>query len=106
VKTKVSRQDYSFYPINRALSLDSDDAEDYSERQVRIKDLEEMRGVVRQCSETSLNVLQLKRELKTVLKESNEAVGDMQKRLQTLSGDVQKKVQDAMLQKAAQEARK
>ena len=49
------RQDYSFYPINRALSLDSDDAEDYSERQVRIKDLEEMRGVVRQCSETSLN---------------------------------------------------
>lgn len=105
VKDKVSRQDYSFFPINRALSLDSDD-EDYSERQVRIKDLEEMRGVVRSCSETSQNVLQLKRELKQVLKESNEAVSDMQKRLHLLSGDVAKKVQDAMLQKAAQEAQR
>ena len=104
VKDKVSRQDYSFFPINRALSLDSDD-EDYSERQVRIKDLEEMRGVVRSCSETSQNVLQLKRELKQVLKESNEAVSDMQKRLHLLSGDVAKKVQDAMLQKAAQAQR-
>ncbi|CAK9028783.1 4 [Durusdinium trenchii] len=104
VKDRISRQDYSFFPINRALSLDSDD-EDYSERQVRIKDLEEMRGVVRQCSESSQQVLQLKREVKTVLKESNEAVSEMQKRLHFLSGDVQKKVQDAMLQKAAQEAR-
>lgn len=105
VKDKVLRQDYSFFPINRALSLDSDD-EDYSERQVRIKDLEDMRGVVRSCSETSQHVLQLKREVKQVLKESNEAVSDMQKRLHLLSGDVAKKVQDAMLQKAAQEAQR
>ena len=91
VKDKVLRQDYSFFPINRALSLDSDD-EDYSERQVRIKDLEDMRGVVRSCSETSQHVLQLKREVKQVLKESNEAVSDMQKRLHLLSGDVAKKV--------------
>jgi len=86
------------------LTLDSDDAEDYTERQVRIKDLEEMRGSVRQCTETSQHILQLKRELKTVMKESNEAVADMQMRLQLLTGDVHKKVQEAMLQKAAQQA--
>ena len=58
-------------------------AQDYTERQVRIKDLEEMRGSarcssealqirslswkyceVRQCTETSQHILQLKRELK------------------------------------------
>lgn len=104
VKAKVTRQDYTFYPVNRALTLDSDDAEDYTERQVRIKDLEEMRGSVRQCTETSQHILQLKRELKTVMKESNEAVADMQMRLQLLTGDVHKKVQEAMLQKAAQQA--
>eukprot|EP00931_Biecheleriopsis_adriatica_P055980 TRINITY_DN33185_c0_g1_i1.p1 TRINITY_DN33185_c0_g1~~TRINITY_DN33185_c0_g1_i1.p1 ORF type:complete len:3737 (+),score=795.69 TRINITY_DN33185_c0_g1_i1:1026-12236(+) len=105
VKAKISIQDYSFYPINRALTLDSDDAEDYSERQLRFKDLEEIRGVVRNCSDSSQQVLQLKREVKTGLKESRDAVGELITRLQQLSGDVHKKVAEAQLQKAAQQSK-
>eukprot|EP00441_Pelagodinium_beii_P041338 CAMPEP_0197644914 /NCGR_PEP_ID=MMETSP1338-20131121/17736_1 /TAXON_ID=43686 ORGANISM="Pelagodinium beii, Strain RCC1491" /NCGR_SAMPLE_ID=MMETSP1338 /ASSEMBLY_ACC=CAM_ASM_000754 /LENGTH=1454 /DNA_ID=CAMNT_0043218391 /DNA_START=9 /DNA_END=4373 /DNA_ORIENTATION=+ len=106
VRAKVHVQDYSFYPINRALTLDSDDAEDYSERELRFKDLEEMRGVVRKVSESSQNVLQLKREVKTGVKESRDSLAEMQHRIGLLALDVNKKVQEAQLQKAAAQAAK
>jgi len=106
VRAKVDQADYSFYPINRALTLDSDDAEDYSERDLRFKDLEEMRGVVRSVSDSSQNVLQLKREVKTGLKESRDSLHEMQHRLSLLALDVNKKAQEAVLQKAAAQAAK
>jgi len=91
VKEKVANQDYQFYPINRALSLDSEDAEEYGERTLKVKDLEEFRGFMKQTEGDTEAIIQIEREMKTGLKDTRGVTQDLMHGLSTLQTDMQKR---------------
>ncbi|CAE8725672.1 unnamed protein product [Polarella glacialis] len=101
VKEKLLSADYTFYPIDRALSLDSDDAEDFSQRAVRFADMIPVRDLVIKCGDQAQQVLQLKREVKTGLKESRDSVNDLKYRVGVLSEICHKKIAEEQAKKAA-----
>eukprot|EP00928_Gymnodinium_smaydae_P003689 TRINITY_DN11302_c0_g2_i3.p1 TRINITY_DN11302_c0_g2~~TRINITY_DN11302_c0_g2_i3.p1 ORF type:complete len:421 (-),score=64.88 TRINITY_DN11302_c0_g2_i3:386-1648(-) len=90
VKAKVNKKEYTFYPVGRSLSMDAD-AEEFQERALRIKDLEEVKGIIKGATDSMDAITQLERELKTSLKESMDAVADLQSKVQGLQGDLLKK---------------
>jgi len=91
VKDLVGKQDYGFYPIGHAMHLGTEDADSYEERELRVKDLQEFRGLMQVCVDGTDNVIQLERELKTALKDSRESVQDLQLRLGLLQADMQRR---------------
>jgi hypothetical protein len=101
VKGLLTAGETTFYPINQALSLDTDDSEDYAEKQLRVKDLEEFKNSMRACSEDTDTIIQIEWEVKTGLKDSKSTLADLQHNLTNLGLDIQKKAADAQAQEAA-----
>lgn len=93
VKMQVQQQNYQFYPIERALSLETEDAEGYSERQLKVKDLEELREQVKSCSTEMESIIQVERELKGDLKDSRELVHQLGDKLGKLGTEVGNRLQ-------------
>jgi len=102
VKGLVTAGDYIFYPINKALSLDSDDSEDYAEKALRVKDLQDFSNSMKACSEETDAIIQIEWEVKTGLKDSRGSLQDLQHNLASLGADIQKRVAEAQAQEAAQ----
>lgn len=102
VKDALDKQDYQFYPIGRAISLDSGDQDEYQEKQLRVKDLEEFRGYVKQCTGETEGIMQIEREVKTNMKDSRESIADLQSKLKQLEGEVQKRIVEQAQQLEAQ----
>jgi inositol 1,4,5-triphosphate receptor type 1/inositol 1,4,5-triphosphate receptor type 3 len=92
VKGLMTAKDYTFYPIGQALSLSSDDSEDYSEKQLRVKDLTETTTSVKTCQEATKEIIQIEWEVKTGLKDSRGSLQDLQHNLSALGSDIQKRV--------------
>jgi len=90
VQEKLQAAEYSFYPVNRALALDFDDSDEFSERTLRLKDLEELKVVMNDCSDGTKNILNNNFELKQSMKEAGESVEDLQNRLKALHVEVAK----------------
>mmetsp|Transcript_104171 Transcript_104171/g.164527 ORF Transcript_104171/g.164527 Transcript_104171/m.164527 type:complete len:370 (+) Transcript_104171:1-1110(+) len=103
VKALMKAKDYTFYPIGQALSLTSEDSEDYSEKQLRVKDLEETRASVKTCADATDTIIQIEWEVKTGLKDSRGVLQDLQRNLSALGADISKRVAEDQAHKAAQE---
>merc|ERR1712217_1007231 len=87
----IANQEYtSFYPVDRALALDAGDDDEYAERQLRVKDLEELRSVMKECEAGTERILGSNFELKTRMKESKDSLKDLQMKLANLQGYVSK----------------
>jgi len=101
VQEKVKVGDFqSWYPIDKALSLETEEDNKYSEKDLRVKDLEELRVVVRQCTDGSGEQIKNVRELKAGMKDTRESLKTMELVLMQLQTDVQKKA-DQMAAAAA-----
>uniref|UniRef100_A0A7S4UVM0 Ion transport domain-containing protein n=1 Tax=Alexandrium monilatum TaxID=311494 RepID=A0A7S4UVM0_9DINO len=105
VREKLRAADYSFYPTGRALALDTDDSDDLAERTLRVKDLEDLRGVMSECAEGTERILGSNFEVKTGIKESRDSVQDLKLRLDTLQLDV-RRVQAELAKRNQQQAPK
>jgi len=81
----------SWYPIGKALSLETEDDNKYSEKDLRVKDLDELKAVVRQCTDGSDTQIKNVRELKAGMKDTRESLKNMEFALSQLQGDVQRK---------------
>jgi len=101
VKALVTAGDYTFYPIDKALSLDSDDSEDYAEKQLRVKDLQDFTSAMKACGDETEAINQIQWEVKTGLKDSRGSLQDLQHNLGNLGADIQKRVAEAQAQEAA-----
>eukprot|EP00811_Abedinium_folium_P028261 NODE_4358_length_1902_cov_2.595493.p2 GENE.NODE_4358_length_1902_cov_2.595493~~NODE_4358_length_1902_cov_2.595493.p2 ORF type:complete len:422 (+),score=141.38 NODE_4358_length_1902_cov_2.595493:341-1606(+) len=88
VKELMNHQDYAFYPVGRALSMDEEDSEDYQERNLRIKDLQDTVEDVKSCSAETELIRQAERDIKTQMKEAREAVEDITRRVTTIQVEV------------------
>merc|ERR1711970_398672 len=101
VKGLITAGDFTFYPIGKALSLDSDDSEDYAEKQLRVKDLQDFSATMKSCSEETDSIIQIEWEVKTGLKDSRGSLHELQTNLAALGADIQKKVAEQQAQEAA-----
>jgi len=92
VSAKVKVGDFqSWYPIGKALSMETEDDNKYSEKDLRVKDLEELKKVVQACTEGSESSMMNARELKGSLKDTRESIKSMEFALNSLGENVQKK---------------
>jgi hypothetical protein len=105
-KALVKNKDYTFYPIYQALSLASEDSEDYSEKQLRVKDLVETQASVKTCADSTESIMQIEWEVKTGLKDSRGVLQDLQRNIQSLGTDIAKRVAEDQAKKAAAEKEK
>lgn len=101
VKGLINAGDFTFYPIGKALSLDSDDSGDYAEKPLRVKDLAEFTGNLKSCADETDQIIQIEWEVKTGLKESRNSLGDLQHNLASLGTDIIKKAAEAQAHEAA-----
>lgn len=101
VKGLMSNDDYIFYPIGKAISLDTDDSEDYAEKQLRVKDLKDFTDAMKACGEETDSIIQIEWEVKTGLKDSRNSLHDLQQNLASLGADISKRVAEQQAQEAA-----
>jgi len=92
VQAKVKVQDFqSWYPIDKALSLETTDDNKYSEKDLRVKDLKELKNVVHHCTTVSDAQMTNVREINSGMKDTRESLKNMEFALVQLAIDVQKK---------------
>lgn len=101
VQALIAAAEYTFYPIGQALSLSSDDSDDYSEKALRVKDLIDFKANMDACSKETDAIIQIEWEVKTGLKDSRGTLADLQHNLAALGADITKRVAEAQAQEAA-----
>eukprot|EP00451_Oxyrrhis_marina_P030723 CAMPEP_0204380652 /NCGR_PEP_ID=MMETSP0469-20131031/53542_1 /ASSEMBLY_ACC=CAM_ASM_000384 /TAXON_ID=2969 /ORGANISM="Oxyrrhis marina" /LENGTH=407 /DNA_ID=CAMNT_0051372325 /DNA_START=94 /DNA_END=1317 /DNA_ORIENTATION=+ len=91
VKEKIVSKEITWFPIGRCIAQEAGDAEDVSDREVRIKDLDDMATQVSQAKESSAYVHGLEVDMKAQVKELREQITAALNKL----GEVQKVLSDS-----------